>query len=439
MSRRSVRVCATLGVIGLAGMACGGGPSAAGDDDGGVAGRTSGQPPQDGGSIRVPIDDSGELASDAGAIDEASDNVSGDGAVVSARDAEGAGLACSDACAPPSSGVTFGCEKRFLYGVNYAWKTWVADFGGIAAWGDKGVSENQAAIASDLQAMHAKGVDVVRWWMLQQLEGDAVQFDSNGSPMSAGGTLVADIQAALTLAVQNDVHYNFTLFSFDDFAPDSTMNGAVLHGLAPIVADSAKLAALMNIVKTVAQTVQASPNADRVVSWDAINEPEWAISDTDPYGDPAFSPNASYEAVTFAQMESFVAATVKTLHDNSSAPVTVGGAAIKWPKAWSRVGLDYYTFHMYDWVNQYYPYNHSLASYGVTDEPVVLGEFPLAGLAAVNGSPAVPLGTLLGTLFSEGYAGAMPWAFNDTCCGSFSTAGGDLETFANAHACITQF
>jgi hypothetical protein len=138
-------------------------------------------------------------------------------------------------------------------------------------------------------------------------------------------------------------------------------------------------------------------------------------------------------------MEAFISATVTTLHANSSAPVSVGSAAIKWAQAWSHVDLDYYTFHMYDWVNQYYPYSNSLASYGVTGKPTVMGEFPLAGLVAVNGNPAAPLGTMLSTLFSLGYAGAMPWAFNDTCCGSFSTDGPAIETFASAHPCITQY
>jgi|HubBroStandDraft_1064217.scaffolds.fasta_scaffold01951_5 hypothetical protein len=348
------------------------------------------------------------------------------------------GGACADPCPAPGAGITFGCEKRFLYGVNYAWKNWVADFGGVVAWGQAGVSGNQVAIKADLQDMSSHGVDVVRWWMLQQLAGEAVQFDATGTPTGTGGSLIADIQAALAIASQVGVHYNFTLFSFDDFVPSGNSSGATLHGMNPIVTDDTKRAALMKVVATVAQAVESSPNKDRVVSWDVVNEPEWAINGTDPYGDPAFAANAGYQAVTFAQMETFVGDTVKTLHANSSAGVTVGGAAIKWAQAWSHVGLDYYTFHMYDWVNQYYPYDKSLATYGVTG-PTVLGEFPLAGLAAVNGQAAVPLSTMLTTLMSIGYAGAMPWAVNDTCCGSWANVKADVKAFADANACVTHF
>jgi hypothetical protein len=340
---------------------------------------------------------------------------------------------CVDSCPATKAGITFGCEKRFLTGVNYAWKNWAADFGGSTVWGAPGVSGNQAAIKADLMDMKAHGVDVIRWWMLQQLDSDAVTFDASGTPTGAGGTLVADIQAALDIAAEVGVHYNFTLFSFDDFAADGTYMGATLHGMKPIITDSTRRAGLMKVVKTVAQTVAASPHADRVVAWDIINEPEWAMSGSDSYGDPAFTPDSKFEAVSFDQMETFLTETATTLHQNSSALVTVGSAAIKWAHAFSHVGLDYYTFHVYDWVNQYYPYDQSLASYGVTDKPAVMGEFPLSGLSGA------PLSTMLSTLYSIGYAGAMPWAVLDTCCGSWSSAGADIESFVGQHSCVTQF
>jgi hypothetical protein len=88
-----------------------------------------------------------------------------------------------------------------------------------------------------------------------------------------------------------------------------------------------------------------------------------------------------YDLVTFAQMETLVKDTVTTLHKNSSALVTVGSAAAKWKDAWKHVGLDYYTVHMYDWVNEYCPYTASVSSYGFT-LPVVMGEFPNPGLPA---------------------------------------------------------
>ena len=66
--------------------------------------------------------------------------------------------------------------------------------------------------------------------------------------------------------------------------------------------------------------------------------------------DPAFSPQTTVTTVTYPVMKAFVQAIVDALHGASDKPVTVGGAAIKWAKAWAGVG-DFYTFHMYDWIN----------------------------------------------------------------------------------------
>jgi hypothetical protein len=398
------------------------------------SGDSNSSPAQDGGSddLGLPADGGG-LPPDAAAPDA----LTHDGATMDSAGGTDSGpdsSSCVDSCPAPKGGVTFGCEKRFLYGVNYAWKNWAADFGGVAAWSSPGVSANKAAVLADLQDMQSHGVDVVRWWMFEQLEGEAVTFDANGNPTGLGGTAVADIQAALDLAAQAGVHYNFTLFSFDDFDPSGNVSGATRHGMNPIVTDPAKLAQLIaNVVVPVAQTVAASPHADRVVSWDVINEPDWAISDSDPYGDPAFSPNGMLQTVTFAQMEAFVKAAVAALHQHSSALVTVGDSAIKWAQAWSHVSLDYYTFHLYDWVEQYYPYTTPPSGYGITGTPVVMGEFPLAGLTGV------PYATLLSGLWSEGYAGAMAWAVDDNCCGAWSTAKTDVAAFATAHPCVTRY
>jgi hypothetical protein len=256
------------------------------------------------------------------------------------------------------------------------------------------------------------------------------------------------------------VHYNFTLFSFDNFTVNSYN-----HDLGKVITNATNLAKLEAFVALVAKTVEQDANRDRVVSWDVINEPEWAIgnadgptntteSETDPYGDPDFggggSASKTVDAVTFAQMEAFVKATVTTLHANSSAHVTVGSAAIKWKNAWQHVGADYTTVHMYDWINQWYPYNTAVSTFGFST-PVVMGEFPNAGLSAVpagtgvwpSGAAAVPYGTMLQTIFgkSVGYAGAMSWAFNDSSSASFSWSNyaSGIQSFASSESCVTKY
>jgi len=303
-------------------------------------------------------------------------------------------------------------------------------------------------VKAALQDMQSHGADVIRWWMFQEFNGNnGVDLDSSGVPTgNAGGTLVADIQAALSLAAQVGVHYNFTLFSFDNFVLQTGR-----HDLAPIIASDTNRAKLMQFISLVARTVESDPNKDRVVSWDVINEPEWAIGPTDgdvdatvstatdPYGDPAFNGGSAgkvYDLVTFTQMEKLVKDTVTALHQNSTALVTVGSAAAKWKDAWKQVGLDYYTVHMYDWINQYYPYTTPVSSYGFT-LPVVMGEFPNGGLTGV------PFATLLSGIFSNsvGYAGAMAWAYTDNGFPWSGTNGGatNEQAFATSEPCVTKF
>ena len=350
-----------------------------------------------------------------------------------------------DTCPAPNAGIAFECEKRFLYGVNYPWRTWGYDFGG----GDRGgIAWAHVGVEGALAEMHTRGVDVVRWWMFEEFNGDnGVALDSDGAPTGeAAGTLAVDIQLALQIAASAGVHYNFTLFSYDNFV-ESSRN----RSLAPVVRDEAKRARLMQFVKAVAQIVETDPNKDRVVSWDVINEPEWAIGATDgavdaavdggadPYGDDPFTSGSAakiYDLINFTEMETFIRETVTTLHANSSALVTVGSAAVKWRGAWQHVGLDYYTVHMYDWVNQAYPYDTPVASFGF-DRPVVLGEFPNEGLTGVS------FATLVDTVFqsSVGYAGALSWAFQDRAHPWSGTDGGaaNLESFAKTHPCVTAF
>jgi hypothetical protein len=135
-------------------------------------------------------------------------------------------------------------------------------------------------------------------------------------------------------------------------------------------------------------------------------------------------------------MQTFVRDVVSALHDESSAPVTVGQAAIKWSHAFTEVGLDYYDMHYYGWVDQYFPLGgKSLADYGVGDLPVVVGEYPLDGWTNPNGT--LSANQIVTKLFDLGYAGAKAWAY--TKDGNWAGNKGELKQFAADHACETQY
>jgi hypothetical protein len=221
-----------------------------------------------------------------------------------------------------------------------------------------------------------------------------------------------------------------TLFSFDNFRPTRDESSIHIPGLQPIVLDDGLRAQLMDgVVRPFARAVEASAYAERVIAWDVINEPEWAMSGPSLYGgDEAFDPDPDLQAVSHAQMERFVSEVIDVLRDESQALVSVGGAAIKWKHAWSNVDVDFHHFHIYDWVDQYWPYDQSPAYYELDDRPLVMGELPLGGLSRAD------YATLLGSFYDNGYGGALGWSYSDQQ-GSLAP----VRAFAELHACQTRY
>jgi len=340
----------------------------------------------------------------------------------------GPGINCAASC-DFAGGIAVGCATRFQFGVNYAWKNFGFDFGGGGTTGGGGVSRDCAGkVAADLADMRANGVDVVRWWVWPRF-GAGVTFDDSSTALGLGGTTLDDLDAALALAAANDLHIQFCLFSFDNFKPTTGAN----RSLQPVITDPAKRAALIEqAVRPFVRAANVSPYWDRVVSWDVINEPEWAISGQNPYGDPPYMPQMSLQLVTHADMEAFVSAMIDAIHAESPLPVTVGSAGAEWPKAWSNVPVDYYTIHLYDWLNAHYPYSSTPAALGYVGKPLVVGEFPLGGLTGV------PYAQLLASWYANGYAGAMAWAVTDTSFNWPANKAG-VKTFADSAGCAVSF
>ena len=343
-------------------------------------------------------------------------------------------------CPAPNGGLTIGCKKRFVYGANFAWKNFSCDFGGKASWSSKGVAADVANYTAAIQEMSANGVDAIRWWMFPDLRGDGIQLDANKNPTGLGATVVDDLNAALAIAAAQNVHIRLTIFSFDNFAPDNANS----VGMTPIVTDDTKRGLLMtNVVHPIARAVEASPNKDRMIGWDVINEPEWATSGQDPYGDQAFDPQSNLTVITYDQMVTFIKDMVTAIKAESTAPVTVGSAAVKWAKAWSTVGLDYHDFHWYGWVDQYYPHTQTPAQYKIDDQPVVIGEFPFIPNADTSGQAfgGISYSQLVTDFFNEGYAGTQGWAYNDTTSAAFAWANAkaNVKAWADAHTCYAHF
>lgn len=329
-------------------------------------------------------------------------------------------------CPAGTSGIAVGPDKRFFFGMNYAWQDFGADFGGISAWGQTGVASHSAEHANNLAKMRKSGAAVVRWWMLPDFRGDGVLFDDQGKPMGLGGSFTDDLEEALRIAEENDVYLMLTLFSFDAFFPTEQVGGQTIHGIAPILRVGPSRTLLVNnVVRPIAKIVQASTYAHRVLAWDVINEPEWAMTGSNPLGDPQYTPMQGIDPVTHGEMETFVREVTAALHEETHAYVTVGSAAVKWAHAWKCAGIDFYQPHVYDWIDARWPYDNPPSKYDLADKPVVIGEFPTQGL------PGATLGTMLEKFYQVGYAGAIPWDFHSAKPEDFTT----MASFAVKHQC----
>jgi len=338
-----------------------------------------------------------------------------------------------DEC-PVAGGVTWQCKKRYVHGVNYAWHTYSGDFGGIPAWGQAGVATTAAAVDKELQDMKANGANVVRWWVLPDFRSAGVSFDDSDTPTGLGPTFQKDLLKALELAEKNDIYLMMNIFSFDTFRPTRTEAGVKIRGLRPILLDPKKRHALLEkVIRPMARIAEKSPHRKRLMTWDMFNEPEWAMTGPGQYGDPAYECDSrTLECVTHEQMESFLADTARVLRSESKALISVGGAAIKWKNAWSRLDLDYLQFHFYDWVNLYYPYTKSPKDWGLTDKPVVMGEYPFHGVPGADASK------LMASWYASGFGGSLGWAVTDSAY-NWSSNRVMFKDFTNRNSCQMRF
>jgi len=341
-----------------------------------------------------------------------------------------------DAC-PMASGLQHACVQRFALGINYAWHYFAGDFGGISAWSQAGVSQNADAIDQELADMRQNGVSVIRWWMFPDFRGDGVMFDGNGDPSGISPTALADIDKALELAAANDVHLVFTIFSFDNFRPDHSLEGLEVRGMSPMVSDASRRQALIeNVVRPVAARAAASPHAGHLLGWDVINEPEWAVSPTGSAPSGAdFDPNPELEPVSLADMKALIDESLVVLGEETpNALRSVGWAAAKWAWAFNDMAnIDFHQPHIYGWVNDWWPYTDTPAELGYGDKPTVMGEFYLASMP-LSDSDNASFGEIVDVWYGSGYAGAWAWQYAD------ASQNIDLiKSFADAKGCSVSF
>jgi len=211
-------------------------------------------------------------------------------------------------------------QDWYLHGANMPYLSWGRDFGG----GSKdGVSnrDNYAMLSRTLADAKAQGVNVVRWWTLEGIDPWQIKKDRSGAPAGLDESVYADFDAALALAEEHDIYYDFVLFSAPSHLPKSWMS------------NDAQRKQLANVLAPLFARYKNNPH---VLSWEPFNEPDHDVWEN---------------KVTQDELRASVKAMVDSIHANSNAYATLGMIMLDGLPMSKGLGLDYYQAHWYDYMN----------------------------------------------------------------------------------------
>ena len=297
---------------------------------------------------------------------------------------------------PPGNRLTTAGQPSFWAGLNYPWKTG-QDFG-TGGWGHLGVSDSTTyqEIDADFANMAADGVRVVKWRVFSDGRY-GLQFDANGVTTGLDDFLFPDIDAALEIAKRHDMYLLLMLFSSGFWTADCQGGSVRLGGHADTLTDASRRQALVD--RAVVPLLDHLAASDRVVAFEVIAEPEWGIVELARERDARIK-------LPVAVLHDFVAEVTRAIHQHTRSLATVESNRFSNMQNWQHLGLDYYSFSWYDWLEQYEPLATPASSANL-DRPIVLGEYPAGGSAYYT------LPQVLDTAYSLGYAGAFGWSYWD--------------------------
>lgn len=286
----------------------------------------------------------------------------------------------------------------YLNGVNYPWVHYGNDFG-ANGWGAYGVHDagTRATVEADFARMEQEGIHSVRWWLFADGRAGIV-WDSGGIPSGLDSYVFADLDAALALAQKHHVYLDLVLTDVSLLYQATYVNGVQMGGRPYLVNTAAGRQALINKVFT--PVLDRYGQSPQIISYEVMNEPEWAITEDNAVNARAAQPSS------LASMQTFVRQTAAAVHARTRSLVTVGSAASRWTAQWKRLGLDFYSVHFYDWMHPWPDVDlfDSGCSALNLDAPVVVGEYP-------PGSSVASFRRYLDTWLAGGCAGALAWSF----------------------------
>jgi hypothetical protein len=322
-------------------------------------------------------------------------------------------------------------KEIFINGVNTPWDNW-NDFGG---------NYDHSFWDTEFQEIRQAGGNASRIWI--SCNGDVgINISDTGTIIGATQEHWEDLDDMFALAAEHQVYIMATLISFDH--TKNTYNN--YQRWRNMLADTANVSSYVN--NYVIPFINRYKDNPYLWCIDVCNEIEWMHE------------NQECGKIAWEKLQYFVARVAAAVHENSSVPVTVGSAAVKWNSNcsgcegnfWSdqnlqaqynspEAYLDFYSPHFYGWVVRWFG-NFALDktpdNYGINDRPCMVGENPAKGVFTQNTSGqnvlVVPISEAYIKTYQQGWKGLMVWTSNGVDDnGSLTDCGPGLTAFHNQY------
>ncbi len=342
----------------------------------------------------------------------------------------------------PSTGFVTISNKTFMVngcpiyfnGANTPWQNW-NDFGG---------NYSSSFWASEFARLKNSGINSSRVWI--SCDGDVQpSINTDGTVTGVSTQFFANLDDFFTSAKNNGIYIMATMMSFDHVKNNNYPNAASAsdkyNSWRNMMNNQTKVQTYIdNYLVPFVNRYKTNPY---LMSIDLCNEIEWMAE------------NAEDGNLSYAVLQRYVAMSASAIHKNSNVLVTVGSASVKWNSPnystgnkWSDAALqaqfndataklDYYCPHYYGWMYSSFksPFDMTVAQYGMTDKPVVIGE--MVSVANLP-TPSMPILTAFNNMKSGGYQGHFPWTSNlastSNEIGTLTDFGPSSLSFKNANA-----
>ena len=305
-------------------------------------------------------------------------------------------------------------QDLFLSGINLAWMNFASDLRDF----------NEAEFIKALDDVSKAHGNTIRWWLHTNGSTSPI-YGEDGKVIGLGEHEAENLKRALDLAYERGVLLMLCLWSHDMMKTDA---GIPTEWNQKMIEDPAYTQAYIdNALIPLVTAVKGHPD---IVAWEIFNEPEgvtttfngWTQALTDMKYIQQFvnllagaihrtDPDAQVTSGSW-NMQALTDVDGMTNYYRDDRLIAAGGD----PDG----TLDFYQVHYYP---EYFdertsPFHHP-ASYWELDKPLVIGEFPAAGIKDLgNGyQPRKSFANIVKAyqyVFENGYAGALGWTYNDS-------------------------